>query len=226
MPTPAPIRATTQDHLDVLDIVDDLVLLKDGSVALILQISAVNFDLLSEDEQEAVIYAYASLLNSLTYPVQIVIRSQKKDISNYIKLLETQEKNAPEGKRRQQIASYRQFIGALVKEGNVLDKKFYCIIPFSRVELGLSANNPLQVKPSKTLPYDKATILNKARNSLEPKRDHLIRLFSRIGLVARQLKSGQITSLVHGIYNPGVYSPNLDKDPNLFQAPLVQGTKS
>ena len=78
MTSSAPIKASTQDHLDIEDVRDNLALLRDGSACLILQTTAVNFSLLSESEQDATIYAYAGLLNSLTFPIQIIIRSQKK----------------------------------------------------------------------------------------------------------------------------------------------------
>ncbi|HET7713363.1 MAG TPA: hypothetical protein VFK94_02980, partial [Patescibacteria group bacterium] len=72
--------ASTQDHLDILDIRDNVIILKNGNAAGVLQTNAVNFDLLSESEQDALIFAYASLLNSLTFPIQIVIRSKRMDI--------------------------------------------------------------------------------------------------------------------------------------------------
>lgn len=75
MPAQTPIKASTQDHLNIEDIKDDIIMLKDGSCCIILQTNAVNFNLLSEAEQEAIIFAYAGLLNSLSFPVQIFIRS-------------------------------------------------------------------------------------------------------------------------------------------------------
>ena len=86
MPNP-PVRASTQEAIPIEDIRDNLVILKDGSAALILQVSALNFDLLSQREQEALIFAYGSLLNSLSFSIQIFIRSQKKDITGYLGLL-------------------------------------------------------------------------------------------------------------------------------------------
>ena len=80
------IVATTQDHLDIETIQDDLVILKTGICSIVIQASAINFGLLSEEEQDATIYAYAGLLNSLSFPIQIVIKSEKKDISAYLEL--------------------------------------------------------------------------------------------------------------------------------------------
>lgn len=217
-----PIRATTQEHLDLADIVNNIILLKDGSAAMVIQTSAVNFNLLSEQEQEATIYSYAALLNSLSFPIQILIRSQKKDVSNYVKLLENQEEKTPTSKRKQQVRQYRQFINQIVKEGNVLDKKFYCIIPFSRIELGLSAANPLNLKKPTTLPYDKKYIITKAVTTLEPRRDHLIRQLARMGLSARQLTTAELTELLYKIYNPGSAKGVRVGDGSQYQTPMVQ----
>ena len=83
MPDPLsiPIRASTQDHLDIEDIADDGIILKNGSAAIVLTVTALNFGLLSEKEQDAMIYAYAALLNSLTFSIQIIVRSRSTDIS-------------------------------------------------------------------------------------------------------------------------------------------------
>ena len=86
--TKTPVRATSQEHLDIEDIRDDLVIMKDGGAVLVITTTAINFGLLSEREQDATIYAYAALLNSLTFPIQILIRSQKKDITGYLRLLD------------------------------------------------------------------------------------------------------------------------------------------
>ena len=101
--TKIPIRATSQEHLDIEDIRDDLVILKDGSAVLVISTTAINFGLLSEREQDATIYAYAALLNSLTFSIQIIIRSQKKDISGYLRLLDQAEARETKKKVRQQI---------------------------------------------------------------------------------------------------------------------------
>jgi len=69
------IKGSTQDNLPIEDIIDGIVILKDGSASKVMQISSVNFDLLSEKEQSALIFAYGGILNSLNFTVQIVINS-------------------------------------------------------------------------------------------------------------------------------------------------------
>ena len=186
------IRGSTQDHLEIADIRDGLLLLKDGSVALVIQISAVNFGLLSEREQEAIIYAYAGFLNSLNFSVQIVIRSQQKDISKYIALLEDESKKQTNPLLVEQIKKYKDFVLQTVKENNVLDKKFYITIPFSSLELG-----PKSVV--KKIPAEE--IIQKAKTALEPKRDHILRQLGRLSLRARQLTTSELTDLFYEIYN-------------------------
>lgn len=219
-PLKIPIRASTQDHLDIEDICDDLVILKDGSCCLILSVSAVNFGLLSEKEQEATIFAYAGLLNSLTFPIQILIRSQKKDVSSYLRLLQTEENKQKNEKLKMQIQKYRAFIEATVKENKVLDKKFYIIIPFSSLELGIKS--AADVLGKKTLPYPKDYILNRAKNSLFPKRDHLIRQFARLGLKAEQLNTHQLIELFYRIYNPESVGVSPEQAGAEYTRPMVE----
>ena len=201
------IKASTQEHLDIYTIKDHLVFLKDGSAALVLQSTAINFNLLSEEEQDATIFAYAGLLNSLSFPLQIIIRSQKKNISDYLSLLDTQIKNTSSQKIRESIIKYRQFVKSLVKENRVLEKRFYLIVPFSTVELGLTAKsfNPFKKEPQKPS-FDLDYITEKASMTLYPRRDHLIRQFSRLGLKLKQLTTPQIIDLFHLIYNQNISS--------------------
>lgn len=205
-PAQIAIRATTQEQLPVEDIKENLVILKDGSCAMVLSVSSVNFDLLSEREQEATIYAYGALLNSLTFPIQLLILSKKKDISSYLDLLEKQEtRKADSPLLKNLINSYRKFVAEMVKKNNVLDKKFYVVIPFSALELGVTSSLTSLIKPGRALPFPKEHILQKAIVSLVPKKDHLIKLFARLGLTAKQLESKELIKLFYEIYNGQSY---------------------
>src|SRR3990167_5054252 len=113
-PSQIPLTTTTQNHVDIEDILQDLILLKDGSVCLVLEISAINFGLLSETEQDATIYAYAQLLNSLTFSIQIIISSKQKDISDYIVSLDKQLTSISSPLLRGQLAKYRDFVKTVV----------------------------------------------------------------------------------------------------------------
>jgi len=185
------IVATTQDHLDIETIRDDVVVIKGGLISMVIQTSAINFGLLSEEEQDATIYAYAGLLNSLSFPVQIVIKSEKKDISSYLELLVAQEKKLKDEVMKARMSAYRNFIETTIQEQNVLDKKFYLIVSYQMVTL----SGKVELSDD---------LIQKAKADLEPKRDHIIKQLSRIGLTAQQLNSQNLMKLFHSYYNSTV----------------------
>lgn len=220
---PAPIRGTTQEFTEIEDIRDDLVLLADGSCCLIIETTATNFGLLSEKEQEALIFAYAGLLNSLTFPLQIVVRSKRKDISAYLKLLEEAKNKQEKDELKLRISKYKDFIAKAVAKNNVLDKEFYLVIPFSSLELGVKTAAGALVK-KRGLPFSKTYILDRARTALSPKRDHLLRQLSRLGLKAEQLTTQRLIELFHSIYNPEAMGTQIALKEE-YETALVGGNK-
>jgi len=216
-----PIRSTTQKFTEIEDIQNDIVLFSDGSSAALLTVSAVNFSLLSQREQEAMIYAYAGVLNSLSFPIQLIIRSQHKDIRAYLKLLEDQEAIQKNPKLQKSIHGYRNFVAATVKEKEVLDKKFYLVIPFSALELGVSPSVFFGSK-KRGLPYKKSYIYERALAVLTPKVDNLIRLLAKVGLRAKQLTGEQIAQLYFSFYNPDIAPPLIQLDKNKDDVTVVK----
>ncbi len=205
------IKGTTQNHLPVEDIKKNLVILKNGNVIMILKTSSVNFDLLSQKEQDAMIYAYASLLNSLTFPIQILIRSSLKDVSNYVKRLEQQKAKITDPLLKKQVVSYLTFVQEVVEKNNVLAKSFYIVIPFYAAEAGLQAaaqtslpfplNLISQKGQNQGFTMDKNKLIKKAQSALEPKKEHLKRLLGRLGLSTDQLDNKKLIQLFYQIYN-------------------------
>jgi hypothetical protein len=198
------ISSTTQDFLPVADIEDGIVLYTTGGAALIMESTSLNFALLSEREQQAVISAYAGLLNSFNFSVQIVVRSQKKDISSYMTYLSEAESKIANPQLLKLMQSYKEFIDDAIMKKNVLSKKFYVVVPFTPYELGIAKSMKTQLSPMKitTLPYPKSYIIRKAKIALLPKRDHLIRQANRLGISFRQLNDIELTELIYDIYNP------------------------
>lgn len=216
-PLPKP-KASTQDHLDLEDVIDDLVILKTGWVALVLNTTAVNFDLLSEAEQDATIYAYGAFLNSLTFPIEILIRSKKADISAYFQALAEAEKVQPNPDLKRQIQKYEDFIQATVQQRTVLDKKFYIVITYSAVDTSLGL---MGKKTSNN--RNKRQILEAAKASLGPRRDHVAKQLARLGLNVRQLTSQELVELFYDIYNPApTGTQRVILDSSSYTAPLVE----
>lgn len=130
--------APTQKFIEIVDIVDDIVVLTGGYACIVIEVKATNFALLSADEQDAKIYAYASLLNSLSFPIQIVIRSKKLDVSSYLRLLDEERAKTQNASLAKQMALYQNFVQELVKVNTILDKKFYIIVSYSSLEKGIA----------------------------------------------------------------------------------------
>jgi len=222
------IKGSTQDHLPIEDIVDDMVLLKDGSCAVVMRLSSVNFDLLSESEQTSLIYAYGGILNSLNFPIQIMIKSATKDVGVYLKNLTIAEQKQTNKLLKERIVSYRKFVEDTVKRNDVLSKSFYIIVKFSALELGIKSAGKQSFKEifnlnksGKTeLPFPKEYILEKAKESLAPKKDHLIRLFLRLGLDIQSLTSKELVEMFYSIYNENVAQNQKLQNTN-FTNPVV-----
>jgi len=147
------------------------------------------------------VYAYSNILNSLNFTIQILIRTTTKDISNYVKNLRKAEGEESSPVLKERIKKYQKFIEEIVKKHDILSKSFYVVIPFSPLELGLSQAQK-QVSSLRNNPYSKEYILEKAKANLAPKIDHLLRLFSRLGLEISIMETKQLINLFYGIYNP------------------------
>lgn len=190
----APVKSTTQNFIEIEEIKDDIVLLQDRSAVVVIEVSAVNFWLLSAEEQTSMIYAYGQLLNSLSFPIEVLILSKKMDISSYLDYLDNKIAKQTQELIRNRLISYKEFIKNIIKKNSVMEKRFFFVIPFSPLELGLSGVNANQLQ--------KEYIIARAKTSLYPKRDHLLRLLSRIGLSGKPLQKQQLVELFYNLYNP------------------------
>jgi len=199
------IKASTQEHLDIANIRDDFVVLKNGNVSAVLETTAVNFDLLSEREQDAMIEAYGSLLNSLSFPIQILIRSKRLNISTYVNKLQEKKKTRDEASQKR-LDRYIDFIKKLTQKNEVLDKNFYVVIPYR--EMKITVENPLkkavarfQGQPEPTIELSPEDLSERVTPKIAPRVSHLIKQFSRIGIKAKRLKTEELIKLFYEIYN-------------------------
>jgi len=214
-----PLSAPSQKHLPVADITEDIVLYKDGSAAIVMETTSLNFGLLSEKEQQAVIAAYAALLNSLSFSIQIVVRSERKDISIYMDYLDESAKKITNPKLALIMQDYKAFVSETIKKKNVLGKRFYVVLPFSALELGVTKSFLSTTKRSGPLPFPKTYVVKKAKVSLYPKRDHLMRQGGRLGIQMRQLSTNELIELFYKIFNPE--KPAIKKDESEVQDGLA-----
>jgi hypothetical protein len=206
---PYSVAATTQEHLDIQDIKDNYVILKTGTVCAVLQTTAVNFDLLSEIEQDAIIAAFSMLLNSITFPVQVVIRSKKLDISKYIEKVQRVENKITEPLLKHQAEAYRKFVQEVIKTNEVLDKKFFVVIPSGGYTPAQPGSGPFDWLMKLTGMHNKRVnivnvdqVLKDGRTEIDPKVDHVIKEFNRLGIRTKQLTSQELVELYFDIYNP------------------------
>lgn len=216
--------ASTQEHLEIADIRDNIVVLKNGGACAIVQTTAVNFGLLSETEQDSIIYAYAGFLNSLSFSIQILILSKKMDITSYLDLIKQQEQKQVNTALKNQIQKYEQFIASIIQENKVLDKVFYIIVPFSPLELGVKGGTStigVSKKKSK-VNYSSAEMVEKAKTTLAPRTDNICRLLSRMGLKAQPLTTTELIKLFYEIYNPEEAIGQKMVTTQDYQTPMVQ----
>jgi hypothetical protein len=190
-------NSTTQRFTEIVDISEDVVLLSGNNACSIIEVRATNFALLSMEEQNSKVYSYAALLNSLSFSIQIVIRSKKLDISSYLKLLDGEARNTQNEMLATQIKLYRDFVQELVKVNVVLDKNFYICVPYSYLEKGaVSATTAIANKQG-----SKSTFLDEAKIALHTKLDALHSQLARLNLGARTLNKEELVKLYYEIYN-------------------------
>ena len=118
---------STQQYLDIVEIREDVVMLKDGTLRAVLAVASTNFALKSEDEQNALISGYAQFLNSLDHPLQIMIQSRRLNIDEYFNRLKIAEKEQTNELLRMQITDYLSFTRELVELGEIMSKRFYVV---------------------------------------------------------------------------------------------------
>ncbi len=186
-------KAATQDFIEIEEVFEDIVMFKDYSCVNIIEVGAINYWFLSQEEQESVIYSFAEFLNSLSFPIQILILSKKMDISSYLEYLDSKIFEQKNPRFKELLKKYKNFIKNIVVQNTVLERRYFIVVPFSPLELGIQAAKGK---------LNKQYVLNRAKTSLYPKRDHILRLLAKIGLKGSVLGKQEIVELFHNLYNP------------------------
>ncbi|MFH1508627.1 MAG: hypothetical protein ABIE68_00445 [bacterium] len=196
-----------QKFLNVKEIRDGIVVLKSGQLRSIILVSSINFFLMNEEEQNAIIYAYQGFLNALDFPIQIVIQSKKLNIKQYINRVNEQAKLQENELLRQQTELYGSYIGDLVELANITTNHFYVVISSgSGVDLpnkvGLVDRlknflNPAQIAQQKMAGFAEQ------QEELERRVANIASGLRGMGLRAARLNTQEVVELLYATYNPG-----------------------
>lgn len=197
---------STQNYLDISEIRNGVVLLRDGTLRGVIMVSSVNFALKSEEEQEAMIQTYVSFLNYLDHPLQIVVQSRKLNIDKYLNELIEREKTQTNELLRMQTAEYHQFIKELIDLGEIMSKKFYLVVPYSpgadkaksfgqRLSAIFSPLSIIHLKEKK---------FQELKQDLDKRINTVLSGLTNMGLTAVQLDTQALIELYYNSYNPEV----------------------
>ena len=192
------IHSSTQKFTEIVDFVDTIVVLENGNACSIIEITASNFALLSKREQDTRIFSYASMLNSLSFPIQIIIRNKRMDINIYIKELDKVIKDTKNPLLQNYIKLYRTFVHEMVTVNVVLNKAFYIVIPYSSLEAGVTGVT--QTGPKKGL-SEVEIFAEKAKQTLQTKVDTVLAQLQKFATSARILEKPDLIKLFYDIYN-------------------------
>ncbi len=216
---------STQDALKFADIRDGVVILKDGNLRKIILCSAVNFDLKSEQEQNAIIAQYQNFLNSLDFPIQILMQSKKLDLSSYLTKLEDKATKQKNELLRMQMTDYIGFIKRLIDVANIMEKRFYVVVPYlvpPKIGPGagvvkIPGQNPKQA-PSLMTPDE----FNKYKEELDRRTQIIESGLGSISIRTAPLTTQQTIELLYNVYNPEEANKEKLIDTDELQGEVIQ----
>lgn len=209
--TTSPVRNpnSTQNTLLISEIREGMLIMNDGSFRAVVTCESINFDLMSQREREGVEYSYQSFLNSLYFPVQIFIRSERVDIGPYLEKLMKLRRSQDNMLLGMLMEDYMGFIDDLARGANIMDKSFYIVVPyFSTGDLGALASASKSIftafaKPTEQqhIKIDQATY-TKAKDELGNRVNAVLSGMFQMGVKSRQLNTEELSTLYYNTYNP------------------------
>lgn len=174
-------KASARNQIDIKGVKDGVLLLPHHQYRAILSVSPVNFELKSEDEQDAIIDTYESFLNSIGCPLQILVRTREIDMDKYLADLEANRENEPEVIYRAQLENYGEFIRGLITTNKILTRHFYVIVPYT-------ANGKID--------------FDGVQEQIGLKVDIVRKGLARLGMSSRKLGDLEILDLFYNFYSP------------------------
>lgn len=220
LPVASPVRRittstsnpnSTQNTLQIAEIRDGIVIMNDGTFRSVVMVKSINFDLMSTSEQEAVEYAYQGFLNSLYFPVQIFIRSQKVDIAPYIDRLDRIRTQHDNMLLALLMEDYINYIDVLAQSTNIMDKKFYIVVPYASTPTGqkqLETNKNFFTGLTELLSKKEQRVtisereLDKAKTELRNRVQYVMGGLQQCGIKSLPLDTEELIELYYDTYNP------------------------
>lgn len=200
---------STQRYLEFSEVHDNTLILKDGGVRAVLEVSSVNFNLKSEKEQNSIILAYQRFLNALNFPTQILVRSRKLDIDHYLMSLRKKLASIENPLLQRQMEEYIEYIGKLVEFADIMEKKFFVVVPQNppeaeQVSFFKSFLKKIRPDDSVLAAIKRKKEYKDLRRELENKIDVVTTGLQNCGLTTRLLTTEEIIRLFYQMYNPNV----------------------
>jgi len=194
----------TQQIINVADVRDNLLVMNDGQLRSILKVAGNNFDLYDQKQQENTIYAFQTFLNSLDFPLQILVQSRPVNLDSYLQKLKDLSLKQPTEALRVETYEYMEFIEQLSRLGTIMDKHFYAVVSFS----------PLPINPKSFFEKMRFSFAGTPKeivlkNFEESKKKITERIqvvatgLSSAGLEAVQLTTPELIELLFSCYNVG-----------------------
>lgn len=223
---------STQNTLQVAEIRDGIVIMNDGSFRSVLMMKSVNFDLMNPQEQESVEYAYQGFLNSLYFPIQILVRSQKVDLRPYIEKLDKIRSEHDNMLLALLMEDYIGFMSNIAMQTNIMDKRFYVVIPY--IPAGLEAQKAVEASKNfmnnligafKPAPAQHVTIneadLEAAKTELKNRVQAVLGGLLQTGVQGLPLDTQELIELFYDAYNPDTATRQQLKNFNDLTAPVI-----
>jgi len=224
-PTKAGGGKSTQNSLLISEIKDGIVIMRDGSLRGVILGSAINFDLMSAQEQDSVEFSYQGFLNSLHFPIQIVIKSQKIDLDPYIGKLKAKRNEQSNELLGLLMDDYIANISALVDEVNIMDKQFYIVVPYLPPLTEAKGSNLITKLQAAFEATPQITVgeadFQKYKTELAQRMQLVASGLTQIGIRAIALNTQELIDLYYSSYNPDVAINEKLIDAAQLQTPVV-----
>ncbi len=206
------VSKSTQDFVDVKEIKDGILVLKDGSLRSILMCSSINFALKSEENQVAIISQFQNFLNAIDFSIQILVQSRKLNINPYLSLLEERYKKQSTDLMKIQVREYVDFVKDFTSNVNIMTKNFFVVVPFGSAKVNIQRDVTKSL--SNLLPgrskEEKVSKEQALEQSFEEKKMQLQQRLAvveqslaRVGIRTAKLGSDELVELFYKIFNPG-----------------------